>query len=257
MFGNTRLSGCCSTGLSSKVKGLIAGLACAAYIWLPVPALAAAPAEDAVATRAYLRASEAYARAASADAGAIVAAIEARANQIVGECPGALTYAPRDAAFEELGEELEATLQYAGSATVRSAALRYAGALSHLTWSNHQLTRLVRAEAPEEGGEAKLALPDVCADLAAWRASAYAVLPQSARGFLTRLKAIESGHWIGPSEEPREAVIHRLLKRYEGPAERRTARRIEALQTTAEKLLTAAAGAARAKLAAALGVSAL
>jgi hypothetical protein len=243
--------------LSLKVKGLIAGFVCVAYIWLPLPVLAAARTEDTLATKAYLRTSEAYARAVYGDAGANIAAIEARANQIAGECPGALTYAPRDAAFEELGEELEATLQHAGLATVRSATLRYAGALSHLTWSNHQLTRLVRAEAGEEGGEAKLALPDVCADVAAWRASAYAALPQSARGFLTRVKAIESGHWIGPAEEPREAVIHRLLKPYEGPAERRTAKRIEELQTRVGKLLTAALGAARAKLATALGVSAL
>jgi hypothetical protein len=243
--------------LSSKVKGLIAGFACAAYACLPVPALAAARVEDARATRAYLRASEAYARAAYAGAGAYVAAIEARANQIVGECPGALTYTPRDAGFEELGEELEATLEDAGLATERSATLRFTAAVSHLRWSNHQLTRLVRAEVAEERAEAKLALPDVCADVAAWKASAYAALPQSVPRFLTRVRAIESGYWIGHSEEPREAVIDRLLKLYEGPAERRTAKRISELQTRTQKRVSVAVSGARAKLAPALGVSAL
>jgi hypothetical protein len=243
--------------LSAGMKALLAGFACAACAWLPAPALAAARVDDAAATQAYLRALQAYARGASAEAGANVAAIEAHANQIAGECPDALTYAPRDAAFEELAEEVETTLQYAGWATLRSATLRFADALGRLTWSNHELTRLVRAEAAEESAEAKLALPDVCADVAAWRASAYAALPQSTREFLARAEAIGSGSTIGPSEESREAAIARLLKPYEGPAERRTAKRIKELETRTEKRVSAAVSSGRAKVAAALGVSAL
>jgi hypothetical protein len=243
--------------LSPKVKRLIAGFACAAYAFLPAPALATARLGDALATRAYLRASEAYARGVYAEAGASVAAIEARGNQIAGECPGALTYAPRDAAFYELGEETEITLLDAGVAPVRSAMLRLAGALGHLTWSNHALTRLVHAQAAEERAVAELALPDVCADVASWKASAYAALPQSTRRFLVRLEAIESASAIGPSEESRETAITHLLRPYEAPSERRVALSIERLVERTSRRLTAAAAAPRAKLASALGVSAL
>jgi hypothetical protein len=62
---------------------------------------------------------------------------------------------------------------------------------------------------------------------------------------------------VGRSEESREAVILRLLRPYEGPAERRTAKRIERLEAQIGKRPTATETAAQARLAAALGVSAL
>jgi hypothetical protein len=186
-----------------------------------------------------------------------VAAIEARASEIAGECPSALTYAPRDMAFGELGEEAVTTVFFAGVAPVRSMLSRLSGAIAQLGWSDRRLSRLVHAEAGEERGIVTLALPDVCADITAWRASAYAALPPSAAAFLARVRAIESSSFVGPSEESREAVIMRLLRPYEGPAERRTAKRVERFEAEIRRRLTAATAAARAKLAAGLGISAL
>jgi hypothetical protein len=243
--------------LSSSVKGLIAGFACAACVCPPAPAPAVARVDDAAATQAYLRASEAYARAHYAAVRASVAAIEAYGNQIAVECPSALTFAPRDQAFEELGEEAIKTSLYTGLAPVRSALLRLVHVLGHLTWSDRTLTQLVRAEAAQEQAHATLALPDVCADIAAWKASAYAALPQDTHGFLARLEGLESGSTIGPSEESREAAIVRLLRHYERQGQRRAALRIERLLARTSGLLTAAALVARGKLAAALGVSVL
>ena len=88
----------------SPVKVPIAALACALCVCLTTPALAAGRADDVAATRAYLRASLAYERTINREAADGVAAVEARASGIAGECPSALTYAPRDAAFGELGE---------------------------------------------------------------------------------------------------------------------------------------------------------
>jgi hypothetical protein len=135
--------------------------------------------------------------------------------------------------------------------------LNLANAIGHLTWSDRRLTRLVRSRAAEERAIATLALPDVCADIAAWKASAYAALPASTRRFLARVLAIESGSTIGPSEEFREAAIMRLLRRYEVPAQRRAARMIERLDARSGRRLAAAAALARAKVAAALGVPVL
>jgi hypothetical protein len=212
---------------------------------------------DATATQAYLHASEAYARVEHAEAGASVAAMEARAKLIGADCPYALTYAPRDAAFEELGEEANRTLLYAGLVPIRTATLRMAGTLDHLSWSDRALTALVHGEAAEERALATLALPNLCSDIAAWKASAYSALPDSTRRFFVRAEAVESGSRIGPSEESREESIMRLLRRYEGPVGRRAAARIERLLARNGRLLTAAAAGPRAKLGSALGVSTL
>jgi hypothetical protein len=147
------------------------------------------------------------------------------------------------------------TVVYAGMAPVRSAALRLAHAIAHLSWSSRKLTRLVRSQAVEERSLARLALPNVCADIAAWRMSAYTTLLPSVTEFLVRVFMIETS--VEPSEESREAVVMRLLARYESPAERLIVKRIDQLEARSGKRLTAAIAVARTKLAAALGVSAL
>lgn len=239
------------------VRRLFVGLACVGSLCVAAPALASRPPNDAVATLAYLRASETYARGASAEVGASVAAITARADEIAGECPSALTYAPRDVAFGEIGEEASTTLFYAGVAPMRATTLSFARAIGQLSWSDRRLTRLVRGQAAEEAARVALGLPDVCADIEAWKVSAYAALPQSATEFTAHIEAIESGGYVGPSEELREAVIMRLLKPYEGSGERRALQQVERQEQRRYRTLSAARKAARARLAAALGVSAL
>ncbi len=239
------------------VKRLFAVLGCAGLLCVSAPALAAGRADDTAATRAYLRASEAYARGVSAAVGASVTAIAARANGIAGECPSALTYAPRDVAFGEIGEEMSVALFYAGVAPTRTTRLGFARAVGGLSWSDRRLTRLVRALAAEEVAIVAVALPDVCADIGAWKASAYAALPRSTTGFLVRVAAVESGSYVGPSEESREAAIGRLLAPYEGPGVTRKAKRLERQEQRTGRMLGVAAEAARARLAAALGVSGL
>jgi hypothetical protein len=237
------------------MRRLVALLVCAGSFCVSTPALAVGGAEDVTVTRAYLRASESYARRAYAEAAASAAAVEARASGIATECPAALTYAPRDAAFGELVELTEMVVAYADVVPVRAARLRLAGAIAPLSWSSRKLTRLVHSQAVAERSIATLALPDVCADIAAWRTSAYATLPASVTGFLGRLRPIEMG--VGPSQESREAVIVRLLKPYEDAGEKRVVSRMEKFEMRAYRRLAAAIAAASRKLAAALGVSAL
>lgn len=147
---------------------------------------------------------------------------------------------------------------FGGVAPVRSMNLHLARAIEHLRWTDRRLTRLVRAEVAEERAIATLILPDVCADIAAWKASGYVALPETAARFLARVQAIGSfSEGVGPSEESREAAIMRLLRPYERPAERRTAKRIERLEVQIDKRLTAAGATAGTKLAAAFGVSTL
>jgi hypothetical protein len=226
-------------------------------MFLPSPALAAARPHNDAATDAYLLASGAYARGAYSQLRVSAASIEDSVHQVAAECPSALTYAPRDAAFTELGEEAQLTLWFAASKPLLSSIMRFAQAIGHLSWSDHTLTRLVRAQAAEEREIAVLTLPDLCADIRPWKASAYAVLPQTVSAFVARGSALEYGSSIGPSEEPREAVILRRLRHYEGRIERAAAKRIEALEARLGRRLGATLTSAQAKLAAALGVSRL
>jgi hypothetical protein len=179
-----------------------------------------------------------------------VAAIGARASEIVRGCPAALTYAPRDEAFEELGGEASETAFWAGTASIRSTGLRLADAIAHLRWTDRRLTRLVHTVAAEEQMAAALALPDVCADIDA-------TLPQSTTRFLARSQAAESLSFVGFTEESRERLIWRLLSRFQRPAEIRAAKRVEHVERQIGKRVEAAVVAARAKLAAGLGVPAL
>ncbi len=244
-----------------RVKASVAAFACVACICSSAPASAVAGAGDVAATRAYLRASYAYEHSIDREAPAGAAAVNAGASQIAGECPFALTYAPRDEAFWELGEAVStalATLYWAGVPSMRAQKLHLAGEIAHLRWSNRRLTRLVHVEAAEERAIATLAFPDVCADIAEWKGSAYSTLAPDMSRYLARVHAIEALSFVGIgfTEESREAIVRRLLGPYEGPAERRVVKRTERLEAKVGARFGAAQASQR-KLAAALGVSTL
>jgi hypothetical protein len=225
---------------------------------LPAPALGASvQAHDAQATSAYLRALEAYVPVAALSVGEELAAIEARESEVARQCPSALTYAPRDAAFEELGEEMSTAQWYAGLAPMRSSMLHMAKAIEHLSWSEHRLTQLVHEEAREELADVALVLPDVCGEIEAWKASGYAVLPSGVSAFLAHVEAIEASSTVGLSEEPRERLITRLLARYETPTERKLVERLERMERQSNQRRIAGGETARKKLAAAMGVAEL
>jgi hypothetical protein len=249
------------------VKASVAALACAAGACLPMPAVAAArrsdaaPARnDAAATRTYLRARYDYERVLMSEASAGEVALSVRAGQLAGECPSALTYAPRDADFGGIAEEVGVTLAtsyWIGTPTLRAATLRLARELAPLRWSSRALTRLVHAESAEERDDTTIVPPDVCADIAAWKASGYATLPPDAVRFLARVERIGALKFVGFTEESREAIIRRLLRRTEGAGERAAARRLARLETRVDARAEGDEVAARKKLAAALGVSIL
>jgi hypothetical protein len=171
--------------------------------------------------------------------------MEANEREVAAQCPSAFLYAPRDTAFEALGEEMGDAEWYAGLEPVRSATEAFAEATGNLRWSNRRLTRLVRSEAAYERANVALVLPDVCSPIEAWKAGDYAELPPSVGEFLEQ---IESGSF---------GLIMRMLRRYEGAAEKRTAKQVERLETLDEKSLETASQAIWRELEAAMGVTEL
>lgn len=236
---------------------MIAVLACAACACVPLSALAAVTPRDAAATRAYLRIVADQARVANSDLGMGVAAVQDLVHQVAGECPGALAYAPRDVAYEEIGDEIEYALSIAFDGPIDPQALAQARAIGALSWSNRRLTRLVRDEAAEERGFATYVPPSLCGQIAAWRESAYASLPASSSRFLEEMRASEPEVYVGPREQSRGKVIDRLLEPYERPAERRLAKKILSLENQVGDRLDAVTNGAETQLAAVLGVATL
>lgn len=239
------------------MKVLLLGVLVAGSAYLCAPALAAIPQEDARVTRAYLRASQTSAQTEYAELGASVSAIESAVTRVNAQCPSGLAFTPRDTAFEEVAREAATSLFYEAATPLRPMLMRLARAIVHLRWHDRALTALVHERALEERSIAGLVLPDLCADIASWKATAYASLPTSVGRFVSRIEAVEATSTLGPREEPREHVILRLLRRFENPAERRVAARIERLEERLGNRVGAAMIAARRKLAAALGVASL
>jgi len=227
-----------------------------AALW-PAAAAQARAVNDAAATRAYVRITVATAREVAGAKAAQIAAIEAAAAAIASGCPAALTYAPRDFALQELTREISRWLWFAGLVPLGAIALDESRVFGGLRWSNRTLTRLVREEAVEERAEVAVEAPPVCAQIEAWKAADYAVLPSSASSFLRHLEAIEAQDTFGPSEEPRELAIAHMLRRYEAGAEKRALRKTERLEEATYREVDSAMTITERKLAAALGVSQL
>jgi hypothetical protein len=230
------------------VKGFLGLLVCTWCAGLALPAVAAGRAANAAAARAYLSAAAIDANNSYPLVGARIAAMEADEREVAAQCPSAFLYAPRDTAFEELGEEMGEAEWYAGAAPVRPLTGAFAQAIGKLRWSNPRLTRLVRSEAADERAYAALVLPDVCSPIEAWKTSDYAELPPSVGEFLAHIEQIESGSF---------GLIMHLLKRYEGPAERRAAKHVERVEALAGKRLVTASDAIWRNLETAMGVSEL
>lgn len=234
--------------------GWLLGAACAACCVSPGLAQAAGP-EGLRSTDAYLQASYAFVRAELRDVGESAASIAARAGAIAGECPSALTFAPRDSAFGEVAEAIDRGVWLANAEPVRSATLRFASRVGRLEWADRKLTKLVGAQAAWESWAAMVTPPAMCAAITAWKASAYTALPAAVGAFLSRQEALEEA--VGFSEESLEERIERRLRRYEDPRERRLAGEVERLERVVYTRLHVAQTAARRELEAALGVSSL
>jgi hypothetical protein len=230
-------------GRNVVTTGRVRSLLVAACAWacLSVPSGAIAATGDAASTAAFLHASNAFAQAQTANLNASVAAMEREASGMATGCPSVLAGAPKGAQLSALGAEVLAAVLFSFVAPDRSATIAFVKKIAALHWSSQAVAELVRALAAEERAVAKLVVPNVCADLVAWKTSGYSTLPSSAVAFLKAVEAIgrdEKGHG-GKEELPEKAVFGRL-RRYETPADRQLAKRGERLdETVAKRLLTA------------------
>jgi hypothetical protein len=226
----------------------------------PVPASAAASRENAMATHAYLVATNKFEEAEVAGLSQETAAREAVAAGIAGECPGILSNAPaREEVFgfgltapasraalspraegersrqsRQLGDlKLELSLVLAGSRTQagREAALALIHALTPLKWSNRRITLFLHLTVEDVQEELDIPAPPVCADMKAWVASGYKALSSASKEVQGRSETLlkRSFELLALVIQGATQPFPKNLAPYENAADRALARHSEAL----------------------------
>lgn len=206
------------------------------------------PAERA-AVHAYFTDQYEYVKAASEAAPAEVAAYEAEARAIAGECPGALAGAPQEAMFDEgpfskrpsarqrgeekrqriqlddLHTEVNASLTAAEHQPLAPARLALLAKLKALPPGPPGLAALVKDEVSGIEGQAAQQ-PSACADIRAWVASGYRSLSPASRTIALGAEAELAGGLRHAFEQLSEQLGGDHLLAVEDPADRALANKI-------------------------------
>ena len=140
--------------------------------WAP----GAAAADDRAATAAYVRADYALVATAHAKKRAAETILRSLLARVRRDCPSVVAGSPQNEASEKLTAALIGTMRVTAMAPIAKAATSYARAVSALRWSNGALTRAVHTYARELLAQVRLAVPDFCGQLQAWKASGYTTL---------------------------------------------------------------------------------
>jgi hypothetical protein len=159
-------------------------LATVAACALALAAAGQAWASDASATDAYLRANFALVAAGHARLGASIAGYKSVLAKVRRECPHAGEGSPQDPESTKLSNEVIGAMVLSAGQPDRPAIKTYLGAVKGLHWSSGSVTHAVKGYASNLSKLYGLSVPDLCADVKAWRASGYKSLPSSTISFV-------------------------------------------------------------------------
>ncbi len=227
---------------------------------------------DAAATHAYLVATNTYEEAELANQPREIAAREALAARISGECPGILTNAPpheqvlgfgfvgpgpvsgtplsaraegerhrQSRQLSELKTELLYALTESSMQAGREASAALSSALAPLKWSNPLITLFVEATAAGEKEELELPALPVCDDMRSWVASGYKTLAPTSREIASRSEAVlkRAFELIAIAARLHTRTFPNILAPYENAPDRALARHTEALNLRLHKASSA------------------
>lgn len=242
--------------------------------------------ENATATHAYLIAVNSFDEAELTDLPQSVAAMEAVAAQISGECRGVVTNAPpheevlgfglvgpgsrtapsaraegeRRRQSTQLGDlKLKLPLALADSRTQpdREATEALIRALTPLKWSNPAVTLLLHLINADVKEELDIPAPAACADMKAWVASGYKTLSAASKEIASHSGAIlkRTFEVLALSEQTRIQPFPKILAPYENAPDSALARHTEALKVQLQKGSNTQAGVLK-RLEAAVGLPA-
>jgi hypothetical protein len=256
-----------------------------------IPASAAARSENAAATHAYLVATNSYEETELSNLPQEIAAREAIAARISGECPGILTNAPPHEEVSGFGLvgprpvgpgsqappsaraegerhrqsrqqgalklELSFALEDSRTQPDREAAAALIRALTPLKWSNPKTTLLVQAIVAVDKEELEISAPPVCDDMKSWVASGYRTLTPVSREIQSRLEALLERIFeiIALAAQTPSQAFPETIAPHENASDRALARHTEALSRQLRKGRVTQA-AVRKRLEAAVGLPA-
>jgi hypothetical protein len=196
------------------LKRLAIAVACAlgaSSAGLVVAAEAAAAGVDTASTHSYIRANYAYARATVARIHAAHAKIAVFNARLARECPNVGRDSPENEASQPMSYEVAVALWSIAYDVDSGPIGAFAKATSGLRWSNPRLTRLARGYASDLQKLVALSMPNLCADVTAWRESGYRSMPAGTLALTARVEAIQP-----------HTIPARLLAPYASAADRRT-----------------------------------
>jgi hypothetical protein len=191
-----------------------------------MPAAAFGSSQDVASTDAYLAAASTDLRLAIASmTGTVNTRIAALDRRYGSECPNVDAGSIQDEAADPMTYEVAGALWSTGYHADASIVESFDHAVAPLRWSNATITRQVHGYAASLHELSVLAPPNLCADMQAWRASGFSVVPTTTARFDHHVEAIE-GHPLPLT----------LLAPYEGPAQRALAARVARLEDRFEEL---------------------
>jgi hypothetical protein len=200
------------------MRATLLGSIAALGLLLGAPAAGAAGG-DAATSAAYVRANYALVAAAHAKQDAAEAALQSLLARVRRECPLIVAGSPQDEASEKLTFELVGTMRLVAIKPFAGAVAQYARAVSALRWSSASLTRKVRSYARELLTQSRIAVPDFCGELRAWKATGYASLPPGTLPFNKAYYAVYVGIGLLPTAQlasslpgSQRALVRRTLK---------------------------------------------
>jgi hypothetical protein len=169
---------------------------------IALPAQASAAGGDVATTASYLRANYALVSIAHTKQRPAEAALASLLAHVRSECPRLVVGSPQNEASEKLTAELIASMHLVALKTLAGAIGSYVQSVSKLQWSNQALTRAVHTYARELLAQSRLAVPDICAELSAWKSSGYTALPAATLPFNKAFYAV----FVGVGELPQKQL---------------------------------------------------
>jgi hypothetical protein len=188
------------------------------------PAQAVAAPQDVATTHAYVQANYALARASVALIGTVQAKIERLNSSLAQECPKAGIGTLEVEASQPMSYEVAAALWSVAYGTAAGPIRNFVAATARLRWTNHAITRAAASYARNLHEFSALPLPNLCADVRSWTASAFRVVPAAALSIDRRAEAIELN-----------TVAPRLLRPYESGNDASVLARTMQLETKIEE----------------------
>jgi hypothetical protein len=196
------------------------------------------------ATDVYLHALDALVRGESAHVGASVAAIKGETDSIDRECPSSLADVPEGKQLIDVSMEVKAAIRFSLYKPYAKMIMRFKAEIEGFRSGDRTLTRLIRLAIPLARAVTMLAIPDVCADIAAWGASDYHMLSQDTVRFVGEVKAVTQDAIVvhGGMRKLLTARILKVIKLNESSSERSLIVRVNRLEAATSRRVTRAYG---------------